>query len=100
MENDKLYNNMPGLREPDWSQFERLELAGCTLEEGETIGDVSADEAQFFTVYGRGKTEEGYFEAITDCPTALDALTIGATLSYRSRLPLVLTLSLTPTAEL
>ena len=88
MDNEKLYNNCAGFREPDWSQFESLELGGCIDVDGDTTPDVKADDAHFFTVYGR--TKDKLFEAITDCNSALEALKVGAHLSLVSGLPITL----------
>lgn len=88
---DTLFNCCTELKEPDWSQFIHLELAGCVNEndpdDDETCinGNQSAREAEFFTVYGRDK--EGLAEAITDIDDALSALQVAAALSYRSKLP-------------
>lgn len=85
---DALFNCCTEAKEPDWSQFTHLELAGCVNEndddDDETCinGNQSAEQAQFFTVYGRDK--EGLAEAITDIDDARRALQIAAALSFRS----------------
>ncbi|KAB2666038.1 hypothetical protein DEA98_10110 [Brucella pseudogrignonensis] len=87
---DELFNCCTDYKEPDWSQFTHLELAGCVNENdpdaGETCinGNQPSQEAEFFTVYGRDK--EGLAEAITDIDDALSALQVAAALSYKSKL--------------
>ncbi|MBB4092421.1 hypothetical protein HGG72_08275 [Ochrobactrum pecoris] len=87
---DELFNCCTDYKEPDWSQFTHLELAGCVNEndpeDNETYinGNQSGGVAQFFTVYGRDK--EGLAEAITDTDDALYALRAAAALAYRSKL--------------
>lgn len=58
------YNCCPGDQEPDWSLYSHLELDGCVEGEGETIGQINRDDAEFFTIYGR--FIKGGCEAITD----------------------------------
>lgn len=77
--NADLYNCCTGFQEPDWSLFCGLELGGCVTEKmpnGDefTIGGISRDKAEFFTVYGRLK--EGGCDAITDADTLERAVTI------------------------
>lgn len=73
---------------PDWSRFERLELAGCrNAPDGEfTLGGQSASRADFFTVYGRFPAPDGTCEAITDIDGARDALAVAAELAMLSGL--------------
>lgn len=88
----RLFNCCTGNGEPDWSQFDRLEIGGCVSdpdEEGQTIGGQSANQAAFFTIYGRFKEPDGTCEAITDVQLAIDALEIAGELSMRSGLSVV-----------
>lgn len=95
-ENKTLYNCCTNSEEPDWTQFDWLEIGGCCdlheqceccgkdFSENELVcahcgdakperdgtmveGGYTAAEAHFFTVYGHLK--EGGVEAITDCDT-------------------------------
>ncbi|KAB2661439.1 hypothetical protein F9K91_24895 [Brucella tritici] len=84
-----LFNCCTEGKEPDWEQYDALELGGCIEEqidgEGYTIGGIERKDATFFTVYGRLK--EGGAEAITDIQKYLGACIVLAALSELSGLP-------------
>lgn len=73
LEDSALYNCCTNHEAPDWERFDAIEVGGCRNEadqgEGDTCicGGYTADEAEFFTVYGH--LVEGGVEAITDAPT-------------------------------
>lgn len=94
--NDRLFNCCTDHTEPDWTQFDALELHGCvnvadglggpTTGESETYieSGYSRAEAELFTISGHLK--EGGAEAITDCLTFEDAQAVAAELASRSGL--------------
>lgn len=90
MDAAKLFNCCTNHAEPDWTQYDGLELGGCITvrEAGEewTEGGQLAADADFFTVYGRFRG--GGCEAITDINTLDDANVIAQALATRSALPL------------
>jgi hypothetical protein len=94
MDNRTLFNCCTNAAEPDWSQFNWLELGGCVdvsdPYEDETCieGGYRADEAEFFTVYGHLKG--GGCEAITDCDTFAEAEVVARYLSSLSGLILAI----------
>lgn len=87
----KLFNCCHKAEEPDWSDFDALEVGGCIVEEEEgsdetfTIGGIARDEAQFFTVYGHLKV--GGVEAITDCDTFDEVIEVANILAERTGFP-------------
>jgi hypothetical protein len=94
MDNRTLFNCCTNNAEPDWSQFTNLELAGCrdVAEAGDDStwieSGFTADEAEFFTIYGRDV--EGCCEAITDIQgTFCEAEVIARFLSSLSGLDLI-----------
>lgn len=92
-----LYNCQVNNAEPDWSRYERLELAGCRNESPfNIVGLLPAREADFFTVYGRFPEPDGTCEAITDATDAKAALSVAGALALRSGLPLIVSPSLAP----
>jgi hypothetical protein len=100
MNSARLYNCCTDHRAPDWSQFERLELAGCiTVTEGSTGDEITeglqpASKAEFFTVYGRFPEPDGTCEAITDIVDPREALAVAGELAMISGLPVVVSHSL------
>ena len=68
-----LYNCCTNHEAPDWERFDAIEVGGCRNEADQGADDTyicggyTADEAEFFTVYGH--LVEGGVEAITDAPT-------------------------------
>lgn len=89
------FNNCTNHAEPDWTQFDAIEIGGCTVdydENGEPAdmhGGYDRDEADIFTVYGhyREGLEDVGLEAITDCATLEDAERIADVLAERAGLP-------------
>nr|WP_047577315.1 hypothetical protein [Methylobacterium sp. ZNC0032] len=88
-----LFNCCTELVEPDWSQFDWLELGGCIdVNEpddpnGTCIeGGQSREEAHFFTVYGH--LREGGCEAITDAYGFEQGELVGLELARRAGLGL------------
>lgn len=86
-----LFNCCTNFEAPNWSDFDALEVGGCTsvtLDDGSTIteGGADHDSAEFWTVYGR--CTWGGCEAITDCPTYDAALEVAKRLSVLSGLVL------------
>ena len=69
--NETLYNCCTHACEPDWNDFDALEIDCCAskiLSQGSTWTErVPLHEAEFFTVFGHLK--EGGCEAITDVST-------------------------------
>ena len=84
-----LFNCCTDHGEPDWSQFDALEIGGCADDgDGNTNGGLSRSEAEFFTVYGHFRS--GGVEALTDVPTYEGALGVADELARRSSLPITL----------
>jgi hypothetical protein len=72
----ELFNCCTDCKEPDWSQFDALEIDGCIDDgEGNTTPGYHRDLAEFFTVYGHLKV--GGAEALGDFDT-LDGATAAA----------------------
>lgn len=95
----ELFNCCTNYAEPDWSRFAYLEIGGCIndLEEAEEdsthiLGNRSAAEAEFFTIYGRGHDDMA--EAITDVADARRLLQVAGVLALRSKLRCVTAASL------
>lgn len=87
--NPLLFNCQTDCIAPDWSRYASLMIGGTRNlsddpDETEMTGGQSLDTAQFFTVYGRD--HDGLLDAITDCETARDALSVAAQLSIASGL--------------
>ena len=61
----RLYSCCEGEREPDWSRFAQLEVSGCKRSGDVLKVMVSADTAEFFTVYGQ--LHDAHFEVVTEC---------------------------------
>lgn len=79
---ERLFNCQPDNRQPDWKEFDRLEIDGCIDDPehpGTTIGGLSDSEAQFWTIYAR--RPDGEPEPITDCATLVDAIRTGQDLA-------------------
>ncbi len=87
----ELYSCCEGLREPDWSRYAQLEVSGSKRNEGVLRVMVSADEAEFFTVYGQ--LADFKFEAITEC-TESELESVIAELGRQSKLNVLLHKSL------
>lgn len=93
------FNCCPNQAEPDWSQFDCLEIGGCiveTLDDGstETHGGYDADEANMFCVYGHyreGSTVGEGIEDLTDCATFEDAEEVAEILSLHTGLEIRVT---------
>lgn len=86
MDASKLFNCCTDCTEPDWLQFDGLEIGACVeiKEGGETYTEGGHMAADFFTVYGHLKA--GGLEAITDTPTFEDALVAVSVLAEMSSL--------------
>ena len=73
LEDSVLYNCCTNNEAPDWKRFDAIEVGGCRNDADQGADDTcicggyTADEAEFFTVYGH--LIEGGVEAITDAPT-------------------------------
>lgn len=79
--NRTLYNNCPDFAEPDWSQYDGLEINCCATDQGEIVETCPLHEAEFFTVYAHLKS--GGVEAITDVSTRKLAHAIAAMFAER-----------------
>jgi len=53
-------------QEPDWSDYDAIELGGCAITEGCTERVMNSADADFFTLFGHLK--QGGCEAIHDWP--------------------------------
>ncbi|TBE73837.1 hypothetical protein ELG97_37040 [Rhizobium leguminosarum] len=88
----ELYNCCTEGREPDWKQFNAIEIGGCIddNEEGDEsthiVGGIPANEAEFFTVYGH--LIEGGAEAITDCDSYEQAERIAGIFAEKTGYPI------------
>ncbi len=87
----ELYGCCEELREPDWSRYAQLEVSGSKRNEGVLRVMVSADEAEFFTIYGQ--LADFKFEAITEC-TGSELESVIAELGRQSKLNVLLHKSL------
>jgi len=71
MKNETLYNCCTEYGEPEWNEFDALEIDCCASEilpDGSTWTECAPlHQAEFFTVFGHLK--EGGCEAITDVST-------------------------------
>ncbi len=85
----KLYGCCEG--EPDWSRFDQLEVSGSKCSGDVLRVMVSADEAEFFTVYGQ--LADSGFEAITECSES-ELESVIAELGRQSKLSVLLHKSL------
>lgn len=68
-----LFNCCTEHMEPNWSEYQRLQLSGCMTEGDEyTVSGVAAHHAEFFGIYG--VDHEGMSMAITDthCGASLE----------------------------
>lgn len=92
---DELFNCCADSTEPDWGEYEGLEVAGV-LEYTHHIGGEDYCEAlgpddkrapDFYSVYARGR--EGFADCITDVPLDGDLVGIFRELQERSGLPLL-----------
>ena len=88
---ERLFNCCTNWAEPDWKQFDHLELGGCATEHKDnddeyTNGGQSAANAEFFTVYGRFHEPDGTCEAITDIVDPRHALAVAGELALLSGL--------------
>ncbi|CAM5598910.1 hypothetical protein MAUB1S_10128 [Mycolicibacterium aubagnense] len=86
----QLYNCCTNHEEPDWGQFDALELGGCRTEkmdDGEEFveGGYKRSEAEFFTVYGH--LRKGGVEAVTDITMYGEAVAILSHLGEATGLP-------------
>ena len=85
----KLYNLCR--EEPDWGRYTQLEVSGSRRNEGVLRVMVSADEAEFFTVYGQ--LPGAHFEVVTECKRS-ELESVIAELGRQSKLNVLLHKSL------
>lgn len=83
-----LFNCCTNHEAPDWNLFNAIEIGGCRNDADEDADDTcicggySADEAEFFTVYGH--LIDGGVEAITDAATFEEAQAIAKTFASQN----------------
>lgn len=88
---NELYNLCSGGMEPDWQQFDAIEISGC-VNEAEADDESTCycsgynrHEAEIFTVFGH--LREGGCDMITDCDTLDDAERIAAIFAAKTGYP-------------
>ena len=77
--------------EPNWSRYTQLEVSGSKRNKGVVRVMVSADDAEFYTVYGQ--LPGAHFEVVTECKRSELARVI-AELGKQSKLNVLLHRSL------
>ncbi len=96
MHNWALYSCRKDCQEPDWTQYQQLEVRPVSIEAEDQgrqwLSALSMDEksdADLWTLYARRNDEnERIAEAISDAPTEQAIMSIATLLSHRSGLPL------------
>lgn len=95
MDGAVLFNCCTNNEAPDWKLFDAIEIGGCRNDADEGADDTcicggySADEAEFFTVYGH--LIEGGVDAITDASTFEEAQAIATLFAKQNGFEIVVT---------